>query len=366
MAHRIFISIFITGGLLAKCSVAHAQSLADSLIIKSLRAENDSSRKMITRVDKDVSVLKKIWLQQVQADYDKFTNAYFFIDAALGTANNLQSLISKESYRNKIISLNNPTSGDLGFNLEIEIQNALKPLIAKAKKTDTNKFQQVIHTFLQTGQKTTSLFPAGSIFTSILVLAGNLTLNEKSISKDDIDTFIKGIEKYFNQYEKLYRCNLTFNSDMQNLKARMLLIQEDIKSQAQDIILALNKKLKRQDLKVKTEELMLHYFDLKSIQEHQGSLSSCPVFPQDAVKGCKEIANNLQRVYRDYAELYNNNFREISSIISNTASFSNSVNQATLGRTIKELEMLYSESKTMDSENLRLKTLFERLELLQL
>lgn len=45
----------------------------------------------------------------------------------------------KESYRNKIASLNNPTSNELGLSLEIEIGNALKHLLEKTK----NQHQQV-------------------------------------------------------------------------------------------------------------------------------------------------------------------------------------------------------------------------------
>ena len=52
----------------------------------------------------------------------------YFLDALTSSFNTLNSLIKKENYRTKIATLNNPTATDLGFNLENEIQMALKPL----------------------------------------------------------------------------------------------------------------------------------------------------------------------------------------------------------------------------------------------
>ena len=139
---------------------------------------------------KEINVLKLQLQSQQQSGFANFSTASSFLDAAIGSSNNLQSLILKESYRNKIASLNNSTSNELGFNLEIEIQNALKSLMAKAHKTNTSKFSQVVSTFMNTGKSTLSLFPAGNLFTSIVSMAGNLTVKEKSIDQQDLDSFI--------------------------------------------------------------------------------------------------------------------------------------------------------------------------------
>ena len=70
----------------------------------------------------------------------QFISTSYLLDAAMNSFNSLNSLIKKENYRNKITSFNNPTSSDMGFNLENEIQTALKPLLLKAKTTNTDKF----------------------------------------------------------------------------------------------------------------------------------------------------------------------------------------------------------------------------------
>jgi hypothetical protein len=307
----------------------------------------------------------KAQLQNQQGtSYTKFSSASLFLDAAIGSANNLQSLILKESYRNKIASLNNPTSNELGFNLEMEIQNALKPLMQKAHTTNTSKFSQVVSSFVNTGKTTISLFPAGNVFTSILSMAGNLTVAEKSIDQQDLDSFIKSIEKYFNQYERLYQSNVTFNSNMEKLKVRLQLLQDDIKLLTQDLTVALDKNIKREQLKnITNEEMMLKYLESKKIQQQLNKNNAGQLtFPPDAIKSCKDIANNIKRTYDDYATIYNSNFKEIKSIISDTKSVSTGVNQGQLNKTIKDLETLYTDSKNMDTDNLRLKTLFERLD----
>ena len=118
---------------------------------------NDSIQLQI--LIKEINGLKLQLQNKGQVGCLKFIEASSFLDAAISSANNLQSLVLKESYRNKIASLNNPTSNELGFNLEMEIQNALKPLMQKAHKTNTTKFSQVVSSFINTGKSTLSLFP---------------------------------------------------------------------------------------------------------------------------------------------------------------------------------------------------------------
>lgn len=357
--------LFFLGTLMLLQNNYAQQGIDTTLLEKTLIQANDASRLQIQQLSKEISDLKLQLQRQQRIGFDKFILASSFLDAAISSTNNLQSLILKESYRNKIASLNNPTSNELGFNLELEIHNALKPLLEKAKKTNTSKFGQVINSFLETGKGSAGLFPAGNIFTSIIGMVGNLAVGERGIDQQDLNNFIKNIEKYFNQYERLYQSNVGFNSDMEKMKSRLKLLQDDIKLLLQDLILSLDKNVKRQQLKsVTTEELMLRYFDNKKIQEILNkSGSNSPIqFPQDAIKTCKEIANNIQRVYDEYFLLYNNNYKEIKSIVSDTKSVSAMVDQIKLNKTLKDLETLYNESRTMDADNLRLKTLFDRLE----
>ncbi len=356
------ISIAILAGLVLSCTNLSAQKLPDSTL-NALVHSNEESKLQIQNLNKQVADLKLQLQKQQRIGYDKFTNTSLFLDAAISSANSLQTLISKESYRNKIVSLNNPTSNELGFSLEMEIQYAMKPLLAKAKKTNTNKFGQVVGSFLNTGKTGLSLFPAGNVFTSIVGMAGNLTVQEKAIEQKDLDEFIKSIEKYFNQYERLYQSNIRFNSDMEKLKTRLKLLQSDIRLLIQDLVLALDKSLKRQQLKsLSTEELMLRYFDSKKILD-QLNKGGQVQYPQDAIKTCKEIANSIQRIYDEYTTIYSNNFKEIRSIIADTKNVSAMVNQIQLNQTLRDVETLYTESKSLDADNLRLKTLFERLEI---
>jgi hypothetical protein len=61
----------------------------------------------------------------------QFVSTFFLLVAALNSLNSLNSVIKKETYRNKITSFNNPTSSEMGFNLEVEIQTAIKPILLK-------------------------------------------------------------------------------------------------------------------------------------------------------------------------------------------------------------------------------------------
>jgi hypothetical protein len=342
-----------------------AQKVTDTAFVRSLVHASEESRNQIENLGKEVAALKLQIQKQQRLGYDRFINMAMFLDVAISSANNLQSLITKESYRNKIVSLNNPAGNELGFNLEMEIQNSLKPLLQKVKKTNKDKFGQVVNSFLNTGKKGLSLFPAGNVFTSIVGMVGNLTVQEKNIDQDDLEKFVQSIEKYFVQYEKLYESSRVFNIEMEKLKVRTKLLQDDIRLLLQDLIAAANSSIKRQQLKgLSTEELTISYFNPKIIPEQLSKPASSPArFPEDAVKSAKEIANNIQRIYDDYAVIYNNNFKEIKNIITDARNVSPMVDQVQLNKTIKELEALFSESRTADSDNLRLKTLFDRLEL---
>src|SRR5436190_23796882 len=64
----------------------------------------------------------------------------YFVESANNSVNSLNSLLKKDNYRNKITTLNNPTNNELGFSLKNEILAALKPILDKARRTDSKKF----------------------------------------------------------------------------------------------------------------------------------------------------------------------------------------------------------------------------------
>src|SRR5690349_16989950 len=130
----------------------------------------------------------------------------YFIESANNSVNSLNGLLRKDNYRNKITHLNNPVNNELGFSLKNEILIALKPILDKTKKTDTNKFKDVIENFLnnpeENGIKSVKKqLPALGIFSTVLSLVGNLVINERAITKEDLNQFIARIEQYFYQYE---------------------------------------------------------------------------------------------------------------------------------------------------------------------
>jgi len=157
----------------------------------------------------------------------KFLYTSNFLDASINSINIFNSLIKKEAYRIKITSFNNPTSSDMGFNLENEIQTALKPLLAKAKNTNTQKFSQVIASLISTPAKTagtvskTAAPAINPLFSTLLSLVGNLTIQEKRLTRDDLDSFINATAKYFVQYEKLNGANNLFDQNIERLNQKL-------------------------------------------------------------------------------------------------------------------------------------------------
>jgi hypothetical protein len=346
--------------------ISWGQQTIDSAIIKNLQQANETSRQQIQLINKEVATLKLALQRQQQISRDKFLLTSYFIDAAIASANNLQSLVLKESYRNKIVGLNNPTSNEMGFNLETEVHTALKPILEKAKKKNTEKITGVVGSLLQAGGKgMNAIFPAGSVFTSLVSVLSAISTQEKRVDKKDLDDFILRIEKYFNQFERLNQTNIKFNNDVDKLKNKLRIEKEDLRFLIQDLILAMDKSVKRAHLKsLSTEDLMLKYFDQQHIQEilSRTTNTNSPQFPNDAVKSMKEIANDIQRIYDEYANIYASNYKEIKSIISEGKSAGINVDQVKLNTTLKDVEVLYNESRVIDADNLRLKTLFERLE----
>lgn len=297
-----------------------------------------------------------------------------FLDAAINSLNSFNGLIKKENYRIKITSFNNPTSSEMGFNLESEIQTALKPLLAKAKNTNTNKFSQVVTTLIAGQSKTVTPVKAvtsgtNPLFSTLMSLVGTLTIQEKKITREDLDSFILTTSKYFVQYEKLNQANILFDQNIEKINNRLKDLQFDIKEYILDMITILNKNVQRSQLKnSNTEELFLKYLDKEKIQflssgENEEGQSSFR-YPTDGIKTAKDIAYNLQKLFNEYQKAYGDNYQQIRSILLESKSLGKSINTKQVNASLKELEELYNESKNSDIISLRLTTLFERLKVL--
>lgn len=304
----------------------------------------------------------------------QFTSTSEFLDAAINSINSFNSLIKKENYRNKITSLNNPTSSDMGFNLENEIQIALKPLLAKAKRTNTNKFSQVVSSLLTIPVKTTSVgtkTPAPAInplFTSLISLVGTLTIQEKRITRDDLDSFINTTSKYFVQYEKLNQANNLFDQNIESINNKLSELQFDLKEYMLDMITILYPNTERSQLKTaNNEDLLLKYLDENNLADTIEKLESIGLafqYPSDGIKTAKDISNTLQKLFAQYQKAYDENYQQIKNILAESKLLGKSINTQQVDGSLKELEELYNDSKSSDVLSLRIATLLERLKTL--
>ncbi|MCP9753031.1 hypothetical protein EGI32_18930 [Ferruginibacter sp. HRS2-29] len=289
------------------------------------------------------------------------------IDAAINSINSLNSLIKKESYRNKVTAFNNPASSELGFSLQAEIQNALKPLLDKAKNTNTGKFSGVVSSIINTqfkNQPIAGMFATTGIFSSLISLVGNLALHEKRISRQDLDSFVVTLNKYFIQYEKLSTANKSFDADINKLNARLTELQFDTKEYLMDMITVLYKVNSRESLSQKgLEELLLKYMDKETLEDsiHKRSATK---YPGDGIKTAKEIVYGIQKLFNEYQQVYSGNFNEIKTILQQNKDLGKNIDVKQIEITISVLQNLYEESRNADMLNLRLTTLAERLKAL--
>lgn len=296
------------------------------------------------------------------------TSEYF--DAALNSLNAFTILIKKESYRIKISNLNNPASSELGFSLESEILNALKPLYLKAKNTNTNKFSKIVSSLLNYNISPSknfnkSLDQTTTVFSTVMSLVGNLVLNEKKITQEDLDFFLKSTSKYFAQYEKLNAANMNFNQNISRINYKLKDLQYDVQEMLIDITSILYGDLDRNTLgKMYPEEIYLKYLDNQKIVNlfslNKANLNV--VYPSYAIKSAKEISNNLQKLFKEYNQAYVENYQQIRTILIETKSLGKNVNIKQINTALIDLEQLYNESKKADVFGVRITTLNERLQ----
>jgi hypothetical protein len=262
----------------------------------------------------------------------------------------------------------------MGFNLENEIQSALKPLLAKAKNTNTDKFSQVVSSLFTTPTKagvTTAktVVPAiNPLFGPLFSLVGTLTIQEKKITRDDLDSFINATSKYFVQYEKLNQANSIFDQSIERLNTKLTELQFDLKEYMLDMITILYPTIQRQQLKTTTaEDLLLKYLDKQKLEE---ALNKFEVsgrsfqYPSDGIKSAKDICNTLQKLFNEYQKVYTENYQQIKTILLESKSLGKNINVNQVNTSLKELEELYTDSKNADALSLRLATLSERLKTL--
>jgi hypothetical protein len=312
--------------------------------------------------------------EKISSANKKFITTSEFLDASINSLNFFVSLIKKENYRNKITSFNNPTSSEMGFNLENEIQTALKPLLAKAKITNIDKFSQVISSLVAIPSKTTGTILSKSpaliinpLFSTLLGIVGNLTITEKKITLSDLDSFITATSKYFIQYEKLNQANNLFDQNIDRLNTKLEELQYDLKGYMVDMISILYKNVVHNPLNTMSiEDMFLKYLDKYKVYEiiNFNADGASFQYPSDGIKTAKDLANNLQKQFNEYQKAYLNNYQQIRNILLDSKLLGKSVNVLQIESSLKDLEELYNASKNSDVLALRFTTLFERLKTL--
>ncbi len=296
--------------------------------------------------------------------HPSFAATVFFLDAAINSHNALSAFLRKEAYRVKIASFNNPASPALGFRLDTEIRNALQPLLAKTRTVQPQKFTGILTTLLfGTGPPvsvTTSL--TGQVLPAILSLVGNLAIQEKHITRDDVDSFARSVSRYFRQYEQLNTANQLFTGHIERLASRLRELGFDLREYAIDFALLARPDLTRAALRSQTaEEILLLHLDPFRMEEFRARPL---VYPADGIRGAKEIAGVLQKLFADYQQVYDENYRLVRAVLMESKLLGRQVNLAEIETSLREVESLYRESRTSDELSLRIQSLSERLQAL--
>ena len=293
----------------------------------------------------------------------------YFIESANNSINSLNGLLKKDNYRNKITSLNNPANNELGFNLKSEILTALKPLLAKAKRTDTKKFKEVIENFLNNPEENgigsvKKYLPALGIFSTVLSLVGNLVVMEKTITQQDLNEFVNKIQQYFIQYEKLNMINEQFAQQLQDLLERAEEAREDLKEFLVECISMLNSSLTKQSLKeMQVEYLIQKYYDPQKLQAW---LDTCQtsnklLYPPDAPTSVKLLTSQIKKLQKEFESVYEENYTQLKELIASLKTAIPNLDHEQIAKTDSELNKLYSVSRQADLINLNITLVDERM-----
>ena len=294
----------------------------------------------------------------------------YFIESANNSINSLNGLLKKDNYRNKITSLNNPANNELGFSLKNEILNALKPLLAKAKRTDSKKFKEVIENFLSNPEENgigsvKKYLPALGIFSTVLSLVGNLVIMEKTITQQDLNEFVFKIQQYFIQYEKLNAINEQFAQELQDLLEKSDEAKEDIKEFLVECISMMNTNLTKQSLKqLQVEVLIQKYYDPQKLQMwlDTAHLNNDKIlYPPDAPTSVKLLTSQIKKLQKEFESVYQDNYGELKELIASLKTAIANLDQEQIEKTNSELDKLYSDSRKADMINLNITLVDERM-----
>lgn len=294
----------------------------------------------------------------------------YFIESANNSINSLNSLLKKDNYRNKITTLNNPVNNELGFSLKNEILVALKPILDKAKRTDPKKFKEVIENFLSNPEENgissvKKYLPVLGIFSTVLSLVGNLVINERNITREDLNQFIAKVQQYFSQYEKLNTINEQFGVQLQKLVERSEEIKEELNEFLVDCICTMDKTKSKQSLKnIKVEALIQQYYDPQKLQGWLDTARIKPeglLYPFDAPTSAKLLTSGIKRLQKEFETLYSDNYKQLKELLTSLKNTIPDLDEEQLARTNNDIDKLYNESRLADVTNLNINHVDERM-----
>ncbi|RYZ22906.1 MAG: hypothetical protein EOP49_46360, partial [Sphingobacteriales bacterium] len=128
--------------------------------------------------------------------------------------------IAKNEFAN---GKDNPAGRQLNRRIEFKVTKN-DPILAKARSTNTEKFGDVIASFLSNGSR----LDAGKVlplFPALASLVGNLAVREKAVTRGDVDSFLLQVGRYFAPYEKLQATNDAFEEGADRFQHRLQELQ---------------------------------------------------------------------------------------------------------------------------------------------
>lgn len=296
----------------------------------------------------------------------------YFIESANNSVNSLSSLLKKDNYRDKITTLNNPANNELGFSLRAEILTALKPMLDKARKTDSKKFKEVIENFLSSPEENgissvKKYLPALGIFSTVLSLVGNLVVVEKAITKEDLDQFVNKIQQYFYQYEKLNLLNQQFGTQVQQLLEKTEDMKGDLKDFLIECICSLDKTKKKISLReMSLDVLVQKYYDPQKLQtwiDTSKAKAEGTLYPPDAPTTIKLLTSGIKKLQKEFETLYSENHKQLKELIASLKTTIPNIDQKQLDKTNTDIDKLYNDSRQADLVNLNMNQVDERMDM---
>src|SRR5207253_591394 len=145
----------------------------------------------------------------------------------------------------------------------------------------------------------------------------------------------------FIQYEKLNNTNLLLDQNIDRLSARMRDLHYDLKEYLLDFVTILYKSDQRNTIKsLSYEELFLRFLErskMETIGNNQFPFEPAVRYPSDGIKGAKDLAYSLQKLFDDYQKVYTDNYTHVKGILNDARKLGKNVNIQQVEASLKEV-----------------------------